>query len=196
MMIDVRRIVNVIAVGLMIVGYFVIFFQVYPIPYSMAQGMPKGLFCTFYTATRTSGWGCSRLGDVLSQPLPTVLALCITTIAVFALWTKNGPFAGNPLPILIAFQSAFPFGTGTILRLVYFVQGHASTTYAIWTLLPASIVIGSFLVIWLFRNPKTSLSLRDIERREMERRTKVRRAAAIEIAERLSELNNAKKKNQ
>ena len=186
-----RFIVNLIAIALLILGYLVIFVQVFPITQAMALEMPHGLVCDFYGASRYKGWSCTRLGDVFSQPLPTVLAFCITAISTFILWVRKGPLAGNPLPVLLAVQAILPLGAGALLRLTYFLQGHASTPYATWTLFPLSICAGCALLAWRFRFVKPPLSSE-----EKMRRSKVEKSAAIEAAERLAALHHVGKKEQ
>jgi hypothetical protein len=182
-----RLIANSIAIAALILGYLIIFVQVFPIPQAMALEMPYGLVCEFYGASRYKGWHCTRLGDVVSQPMPTVLALSMIAISTFVLWARNGPLAGNPLSVLFAVQPILPFGAGAITRVTYFLQGHASTAYATWTLFPLIICVGGALLAWLFRFGEPPPSFE-----EKARRAKVGQSAAIEATERLTALHNVR----
>jgi hypothetical protein len=159
--------------------------QLVAIPASFMLIKPTGLECAFYGASR-AGWGCAKLADVLSNPLPTVLGLA----AVFTLFLcfrlgRADKFPWRYLLFIVAGQALFVCGLALLLRTLAVIFGRAHVSFLIASLPMVAIALIALLFLRSARPIKSTPTVQDEVRRNKQAQT-----SAVEIAERSAALRN------
>lgn len=140
-----QTVTTIVAGGVLIAAGWTFLLQLAPIPHSMALNVPPELQCEFYWSWRYR-WGCSQLGDVFSNPWPTLIGLLASVMAVTALrLTSAFPISGI---VLLAMQIGLFSTLSVVIRILSFLTGYATVSYVVWTLAPLCVALLSFLVLW------------------------------------------------
>lgn len=174
-----------ICIGMVLfgIGFFYIF-GLTSIPRAMATNMPAGLQCDFYG----SWWqhmGCTRGGDVFSNPWPSLIGLGISIflLTIFYVFVQNKAL----IITLLALQTGFAAAVSVFVRAVSYVLGYATGEYLLWTLAPLLVAIVSAMAIWICLQyaPYGRYSPREHARRQL-----LNESINREIAERQEEKND------
>ena len=153
-------------------------FELVAIPRESALNIPINTTCDFYTVWRR--FGC--LSDEMRYiQLPVVIVIGLSLLVFFS---KKEIGAGTSR--IIALFVLLIFTLASIIRTIYFLQGHASTAYLFWTLPLAVSAVAIWY--WLKKYPwinQAKLLNKKLKGSEEEKRLK------IEIEERKRERNKS-----
>lgn len=135
------------------------------------------LSCDFYGGSR-AGWGCAKWSDIFTDPLPTACAFILSLLVLFLQCLVRGK--ALPLPNvlnILAAQSLFACGFGTVIRVFYYFSEVASNAYLIQALPIIGIALASIFILIFVHSKQTSS--------ERERRTRQDIYIDTEITERM-----------
>ena len=167
-----------IAAIVLVLSFQASIFELVAIPRESALNIPINMTCDFYTVWRR--FGC--LSDEMRYiQLLIVIALGLSLLVFFS---KKEIGAGTSR--IIALFVLLVFTLASIIRTIYFLQGHASTGYLLWTL-PLAISAAA-IWYWLKKYPwinQAKLLNEKLKGSEEEKRLE------IEIEERKREHNKS-----
>jgi hypothetical protein len=123
-------------------------FELVAIPRESALNIPINMTCNFYAVWKK--FGC--LSDEMRYiQLPIVIALGLLLIVFFS----KKEFGAVPSRIIALFVLLI-FTLASIVRTIYFIQGHTTIDYLLWTL---PLFISAFAIgYWLKKYPWTNLA--------------------------------------
>ncbi len=134
------RVIAIIVLALIFQAFI---FELVAIPRASALNIPINMTCNFYTVWRR--FGCLS-NEMRYIQLPIVIALGLSLLVYFL---KKEIGAGTSR--IIALFVLLIFTLASIIRTIYFLQGHASAGYLLWTL-PMAISAAAILY-WLKKYP-------------------------------------------